>query len=185
MANKAQDTSGDHQDSSLRSESTSGLRIHNLYEPNTGSVQYIVADANSKMAIIIDPVLDMDTATFTLSTKSADGLLSIIQTNKYQIRYILETHAHADHITAASYLQNRLASIQGQDQKPLIGIGKRIVLVQERFAQRYHLSQDQYQNVFDKLFDDDEELQVGSFRIKILSLPGHTPDHIGYKIEGK
>lgn len=157
--------------------------VHSEFEPVTGTWQYIVADPTSSKAIIIDPVLNLDPATQTITTTTADLLLSAVTQRGYQVEMILETHAHADHLTAASYLQSRLSQIQ--DHRPLIGIGKRIKQVQKLFGQRYGIPENEYKNVFDTLFDDDETFKLGSLTGTAIHLPGHTPDHLGYKIGGQ
>lgn len=157
--------------------------IHDQYDQKTGSWQYVVADPSSRSAVIIDPVLDFDSATGTISTTNADQLLSLVKNHGYHVDMILETHAHADHMTAASYLQKRLSEEQGID-KPFIGIGKRITQVQEMFGQRYGVPAAEYEGVFDKLFDDDEVFNVGRLKAQAIHIPGHTPDHMGYKIGG-
>ena len=157
--------------------------VHDVFEHNTGTWQYVVADPSTSSAIIIDPVLDYNPTTRAITTNSADHLLSLVKEAKYHVTMILETHVHADHITAASYLQNRLAEIQAS--RPGIGIGKRIGLVQELFGERYGIAAEEYKGVFDKLFDDDEDFQIGQLRATAIHLPGHTPDHLGYKIGGK
>ncbi len=135
-------------------------------------------------AVIIDPVLDYSRETQTVTTKAADSLLFLIMFWGYKVEMILETHAHADHLTAASYLQSRLTLQQG-GLKPLIGIGKRIGQVQKMFGGRYGVSKEEYDGVFDKLFDDDETFEIGTLKAKAIHLPGHTPDHMGYQIGSK
>ena len=157
--------------------------IQSLFEQQTGTWQYVVADPSTKKAVIIDSVLDYDPATRTISTSTAEALLDNILEEGYSIEKILETHAHADHLTAASYLQHRLSQQQGF--KPPICIGKRIHQVQERFAARYGIAAEEYEGVFDHLFDDDEVFNIGQLTAKVIHLPGHTPDHIGYQIAGK
>lgn len=157
--------------------------IHDIFETATSTWQYIVADPSTRTAVIIDPVLDYDSATQTITTASADKLLSLIQKEGYKIDRILETHAHADHLTAASYLQSRLESMQ--DFKPPIGVGKRIEQVQKLFAQRYGIPKEEWSGVFDKLFEDDETFPIGELTATAIHLPGHTPDHLGYQIGGK
>lgn len=157
--------------------------IHAVFENKTGSWQYIVADPSTNKAVIIDPVLDFDSATATVSTQTADSLLALVREHSYQVDMLLETHAHADHMTAASYLRRRLA--REQDHQPLLGIGKRIRQVQDTFCERYGMSSKEYEGAFDKLFDDDESFKIGSRDASALHLPGHTPDHMGYKIGGK
>ncbi|KAH7133949.1 putative metallo-beta-lactamase domain protein [Dactylonectria macrodidyma] len=154
--------------------------VHDIFEPKTSTWQYIVADPSTLTAVIIDPVLDYDPATLVVATETADALLSLIEKNGYKIDWILETHAHADHLTSVSYLQKRLAEEQGN--KPRVGIGKRIQQVQELFGGKYGVPAEEYGRVFDKLFDDDEVFSIGKLSATAMHLPGHTPDHLGYKI---
>ncbi|KAJ5993826.1 hypothetical protein N7451_009550 [Penicillium sp. IBT 35674x] len=154
--------------------------IHPVFENVTGTWQYIVSDPSTRSAAIIDPVLDYDPVTQAITTDSANALLSLVKEKGYVIERILETHAHADHLTAASYLQKQLFQTQGY--KPPIGIGKRIEQVQTLFGQRYGIQSEEYDAVFDKLFEDDESFQIGDLIAKAIHLPGHTPDHLGYQI---
>lgn len=157
--------------------------IQSLFEEQTGTWQYVVADPSTKKAVIIDSVLDYDPKTHIISTETADALLSTIAENGYQVEKILETHAHADHLTAAAYLQHRLSQVQGA--KPPICIGHRIKQVQRLFANKYGILADEYEHVFDHLFEDDETFSIGRLTAKVIHLPGHTPDHIGYQIGGE
>ncbi|EAQ87221.1 hypothetical protein CHGG_03840 [Chaetomium globosum CBS 148.51] len=100
--------------------------VHTVFEPQTSTWQYVVADPSTKAAAIIDPVLNFDPARNAISTKSADDLLALIQQEGYTVEHLLETHVHADHLTAAKYLQARLAK---DGRKPGVGIGKRIAEV--------------------------------------------------------
>ncbi|KIW19703.1 hypothetical protein PV08_00277 [Exophiala spinifera] len=154
--------------------------IHPVFQDQTGTWQYVVADPRTKKAVIIDAVLDYDPSTQTASTSSADALLALVRDQGYEIDMILETHVHADHPTAAAYLRAKLSQEPGSS--PSIGIGKRINHVQELFAQRYGVPATEYEGVFDKLFDDDETFDIGSMSAQAIHLPGHTPDHLGYKI---
>ncbi|EFX01249.1 metallo-beta-lactamase superfamily protein [Grosmannia clavigera kw1407] len=154
--------------------------IHNVFEPVTGTWQYVVADPATLQAVIMDPVLDYDPVSQAVTTEAADALLAFVREKSYQICHILETHAHADHLTAASYLQSRLAEKQGH--KPRIGIGKRITQVQTLFGKRYGVPAEEYGAVFDTLFEDDETFAIGNLQAKAVHLPGHTPDHVGYMI---
>ncbi|KAJ4193839.1 hypothetical protein NW759_016544 [Fusarium solani] len=154
--------------------------VHDLFETVTGTWQYVVADPSTLTAVIIDPVLDYDPVTQAITTKTADLILSLVKDKGYKVERILETHAHADHITAAAYLQKRLTQSQGH--KPLIGIGKRIDQVQARFGKGYGVLAKEYECVFDKFFDDDETFDIGNLKAMAIHLPGHTPDHLGYKI---
>ncbi|KHN98346.1 metallo-beta-lactamase domain protein [Metarhizium album ARSEF 1941] len=157
------------------------IAIHDIHEPDTGTWQYVVADPSTMSAAVIDSVLDFEPASATITTQSADKLLALIRSKGYQVELILETHAHADHLTAAAYLQDRLEKSQGT--RPDIGIGKRIVEVQKRFGDRYGIKSAEYAKAFDRLLDDDAEFKIGNLTATVLHLPGHTPDHVGYKIQ--
>ena len=157
--------------------------IHSIFETKTGTWQYLVVDPSTLSAVIIDPVLDYDPVTQVISTSTADSLLSIVIKEKYRVTRILETHAHADHLTAAFYLQNKIARTQGH--RPPISIGKRIKQVQVLFGKKYGVEPVEYEGVFDKLFEDDETFNIGDMTATAIHLPGHTPDHLGYKIGGK
>lgn len=154
--------------------------VHPCYEPSTGSWQYVVACPSTKEALIIDPVLDFDPVSATISTASADALLALVAQQGYAVRYLLETHAHADHLTAAFYLQQQLLA-SGQS-RPAIGIGQRIRLVQNTFAAQYHVPVEELAAAFDTLLADGAQLAVGALAVAVLALPGHTPDHVGYRI---
>lgn len=154
--------------------------VHSMFEKKTGTWQYVVADPATKKAAIIDAVLDFDPNTRTISTATADHLLETIINYGYHVERILETHAHADHLTAASYLQYKLLQLQGG--RPPICIGKRIEQVQRRFAAKYNIPAEEYEGVFDRLLEDDESFALGNLTVNVMHLPGHTPDHIGYQI---
>jgi glyoxylase-like metal-dependent hydrolase (beta-lactamase superfamily II) len=154
--------------------------IYACFEAVTATWQYLVADPATRDAVVIDSVLDFNPTSSQISTTSADGLLDLISKHNLTITRILETHAHADHLTAANYLQQKLVS-QGSP-RPEICIGVRITEVQATFASKYQINASELANVFDKLFQDNEEFMIGEIRAKVLHLPGHTPDHVGYQI---
>lgn len=156
--------------------------VHSSFDKVTGSWQYVVADPATSIAAIIDPVLDFDPLTSRISTESADELIRVVNDNGYKIDLILETHAHADHMTAASYLQHRLGREHGRRAR--ICIGSRITQVQKMFGERYNIPAQDYEGSFDKLWQDDETFNIGNLTAKAIHLPGHTPDHLGYKIGG-
>ncbi|KAA8642067.1 hypothetical protein EYZ11_010646 [Aspergillus tanneri] len=154
--------------------------VHSFYEPTTGTWQYIVACPSTKDAAVIDPVLDFDPASLRISTASADSLFDFVTRKGYTIRYLLETHAHADHLTASFYLQQRL--LLSSKPRPPICIGHRIRTVQKTFGQKYGIPAEELDAAFDHLLEDGEEFSIGDVVASVLYLPGHTPDHIGYRI---
>lgn len=156
--------------------------VKSIYHAQTGTWQFIVSDPVTKHAVVIDPVLDFDPAKAAISTTTADDLLSLVRGEGYTVEKILETHVHADHLTAASYLQTRLSEQQGS--RPQICIGKRVAQVQDTFCPRYDIAKDEVHSVFDHLFQDDETFKIGNIEAKAIHLPGHTPDHLGYIIGG-
>ncbi|KAK4172920.1 putative Zn-dependent hydrolase [Triangularia setosa] len=152
--------------------------VHPVFETVTGTWQYIIADPSTLAAVIIDPVLDFEPARNAISTTTADSLLDIVAQNSYKVAYLLETHAHADHLSASRYLQLKLE----QPTNPETGIGKRIVQVQQTFAQKYGVEQSEFEDVFDLLWEDNQTFAIGNLEAKVVHLPGHTPDHVGYLI---
>lgn len=157
-------------------------KVHTLFEPTTGTWQYVVADHTTKEAVIIDSVLDYDKATGKITTQSADKILAVVADQGYAITRILETHAHADHLTASRYLQNMLAKRQPNRPPPQVCIGRRIRQVQETMSMIYNVPKSDLIDAFDHTFSDDETFPIGSVEARIIYLPGHTPDHIGYII---
>ena len=156
--------------------------VHSVFDPKTCSWQYVVACPKTKDAVIIDPVLDFEPTIFTITTQSADALLDIVRRNGYTITYLLETHAHADHLTAAYYIQGTLWA-QGHPHAPIC-IDENITIVQNIFAHKYNIPREELLNAFDHLFHADEQFRVGDMNCMALHLPGHTPDHGGYMFKG-
>lgn len=154
--------------------------VHTIFEQQTGTWQYIVACPNTRQAVIIDPVLNLSLTDFKITATSADELLAVAETNNYTVTRLLETHAHADHLTGAFYLQQRL--LTKNQPKALISTGHRIRQVQETFAAKYGVAQADLDQAFDHLFDDNETFPVGDLTAQVLHLPGHTPDHSGYRV---
>ena len=150
--------------------------VHAFHHESTGTFSYIVRDPGRASAAIIDPVLDYDPAAGRTSTDSADRLIAFIRENELQPAWILETHAHADHLTAAPYLQERLGG--------RIGIGRGITKVQATFRDILNLgdSLDPDGRQFDHLFDDDETFEIGRLKGCVIPTPGHTSDSVTYRI---
>ncbi|KAJ7725828.1 Metallo-hydrolase/oxidoreductase [Mycena maculata] len=156
------------------SQSPDSPTVYSFFERDTFTMQYIVSDPTTKDAALIDTVLDYDPASGTISTTTADEILAFIGKCGLNIKYILETHAHADHLSAARYYRNKF--------NVPVGVGKRISTVQEIFAPIYGLESSSFVDAFDLLFQDDESFQLGALNCRVIHLGGHTPDHVGYVI---
>ena len=151
-------------------------QIQAFFEVETFTYSYLVSDPQSKSCAIIDSVLDFDPASGNTTTKSADLIIAAIKEQNLQLEWILETHVHADHLSAAPYLK---AQVGGK-----IGIGAKITQVQEVFAEVFNtgssFAKDGSQ--FDQLFNDGDKFQLGQFQIQVMHTPGHTPACITYLI---
>ena len=151
-------------------------QIQAFFEVETFTYSYLVSDPQNKSCAIIDSVLDFDPASGNTSTKSADLMIAAIKEQNLQLEWILETHVHADHLSAAPYLK---AQVGGK-----IGIGAKITQVQEVFAEVFNtgssFAKDGSQ--FDQLFNDGDKFQLGQFQIQVMHTPGHTPACITYLI---
>jgi glyoxylase-like metal-dependent hydrolase (beta-lactamase superfamily II) len=149
--------------------------ISAFFDPATNTITYLVTDPQTRQAAVIDPVLDLDTATGTTSTTSADRLLAFAKTQGAHIVLSLETHAHADHLTAAAYIKAKTGAA--------VGIGAHIRKVQEIFAPIFGLTDLPPDGAdFDLLFEDGAHLALGALDIEVLYAPGHTPADATYKI---
>ena len=148
-----------------------------FFDEFTNTVTYVVTDRASKQTAIIDPVLDFDPNTGTLTSSSADQLIAFLDDNNLQLEWILETHAHADHITASNYLKEKRG---GQ-----IGIGEHIKKVQCTFNKTFNLTGELPcdGSQFDHLFEDGEVIYLGHIEIEVMHTPGHTPACVCYKVE--
>jgi len=149
--------------------------VEAFFDEATFTVTYVVADPASRHAAIIDPVLDFDAASARTSTASADRVIRFVRDNDLAVDWILETHVHADHLTAAPYLREHLGG--------KIAIGKNVTVVQETFKPVFDmkdLATDGTQ--FDRLFSDAEAFAVGGIDSRVIATPGHTPACITYVI---
>ena len=147
--------------------------IHPFHDPATGTVSYVVHDPATRAAAIIDPVLDYDAAAGRTATRSADALLARLRREGLTLQWILETHAHADHLSAAPYLREQAG---GQ-----IAIGERIRTVQDTFGRFFN--QPVTEDGFDRLLHDGDVLPLGDLHITALLVPGHTPADLAYQID--
>jgi glyoxylase-like metal-dependent hydrolase (beta-lactamase superfamily II) len=149
--------------------------IQAFFDEPTNTVSYLVADAATGRAAVIDPVLDYDHRTGKASTKSADAILEAAADGGFQIDWVLETHAHADHLSGAPYLKLRTGAN--------VGIGEHIRDVQKIFRPVFNATDLKGDgSEFDRLFREGERFSIGSIEVEVLHVPGHTPADIAYKI---
>jgi glyoxylase-like metal-dependent hydrolase (beta-lactamase superfamily II) len=150
-------------------------KIRPFYDQITGTLTYAVYDEVAGHAAIIDPVLDYDPKAGRTKTHSADQVIAYVREQRLTVDWILETHAHADHLSAARYLQNHLGG--------RIGIGEHISQVQTVFKNIFHLEENFATDgsQFDHLFTDNETFKVGHLTGHALFVPGHTPADMAYQ----
>ena len=149
-----------------------------FFDPKTCTVTYVVWDPSTRRAAVIDPVLDYDFKSGHTGTTSADQVLACVAEHALQVDWILETHAHADHLSGARYLQQRVGG--------KIAIGENIRVVQATFKQLYNLERSFLPDgsQFDHLFTDGETFMIGAVEATAMLVPGHTPADMAYLIDG-
>ncbi|QEL57278.1 MBL fold metallo-hydrolase [Chromobacterium paludis] len=153
------------------------VQIASFHDDATETICHVVYDQAGGHAAIVDPVLDFDSKSGRTAHRFADRLLAFLAEQSLTLQWILETHAHADHLSAAAYLKQRAGG--------RIGIGRRIGEVQAVFKRVFNLEAgfacDGSQ--FDQLFEDGDVFRIGQLEARVLALPGHTPADIGYQVE--
>jgi glyoxylase-like metal-dependent hydrolase (beta-lactamase superfamily II) len=152
------------------------MEIKAFYDARTFTVSYVVYDPASKDAVIIDPVLDYDPAASKVWTESVDQLVEFAKAQSLNVHYILETHAHADHLSGSQLLKKTFPQAQ-------VAIGERITVVQETFKKVFDLTDDFPTDgrQFDRLLKDGETVRAGSLAFDVIFTPGHTPACACYK----
>jgi glyoxylase-like metal-dependent hydrolase (beta-lactamase superfamily II) len=150
--------------------------VQAFFDPATWTVSYVVHSGEGSACAVIDSVLDYDPKSGRTRTGSASQVVDFIRAHGLRLQWILETHAHADHLSAAQYLREQLGG--------RIGIGARITAVQEVFANVFHLEPDfpTDGSQFDHLFGDDETFAIGELQARTIAVPGHTPACVAYSI---
>ncbi len=150
-------------------------QVHGMFDPTTWTVTYVVHNGHGSQCVVIDSVLDYDPKSGRIKYTSADKVIAYVHANSLQVQWILETHAHADHLSAAPYLRGNLGG--------KIGIGTNITTVQKFFKGVFNLEsffkQDKPQ--FDHLFQDGETISIGELSCKVMFVPGHTPACAAYR----
>lgn len=150
--------------------------VRSFFDEATFTVSHVVRDPSSKACAIIDSVLDYDAASARTSNASADALIDYVKSEGLEVQWLLETHAHADHLSAAPYLQERLG---GQ-----LAIGREILTVQEVFGKIFNEGTEFRRDgsQFDQLFNDGDRFRIGALDAVVLHVPGHTPACLAYVI---
>jgi glyoxylase-like metal-dependent hydrolase (beta-lactamase superfamily II) len=149
--------------------------IQAFFDEPTNTVSYLVSDPATRRAAVIDPVLDYDHRTGKASAKSADAILDVAAASNLTIEWVLETHAHADHLSGAPYVKLKTGA--------KVGIGEHIREVQKIFRPVFNATDVTGDgSEFDHLFKDGERFQLGSLEIEVLHVPRHTPADIAYKV---
>ncbi len=153
-----------------------GPRVKAFFDDNTFTVSYVVSEPEGGRAAVIDSVLDFDSKSARSSTRSADAIIAYVRAQSLSVDWILETHLHADHMTAAPYLKQQLGGRSG--------IGARITEVQKTFKALFNLGADFAADGsdFDHLFADGETFRIGALEARVLATPGHTPACVTYLI---
>lgn len=150
--------------------------VHGFFDPDTWTVTYVVQEPAGQACAIIDSVLDFDPKSGRTRTTSADKVVEFVRSQGLQVHWILETHAHADHLSAAPYLKAQLGG--------KTAMGAHITAVQKVFKGIFNLGPDFAVDgrQFDHLLSDGETLPLGSLGIRIVSVPGHTPACVAYQV---
>jgi glyoxylase-like metal-dependent hydrolase (beta-lactamase superfamily II) len=149
-----------------------------FFDGVTFTASYVVHDPESKHAAVIDSVLDFDPASGCTASSSADALVAYVEEEALTVDWLLETYAHADHLSAAPSIQARLGG--------KIAIGRNIITVQRAFGKLFNAGSDfvRDESDFDHLFDDGDTFQIGTVPVIALHVPGHTPADLAYVIGG-
>ncbi len=159
-----------------RAGSKPRAQVKSSFDEPTNLISYVVHDPASREAAIIDSVLNFDSASGRTSHASSDVIIDYVKSNNLAVRWVLETHAHADHLSAAPYLQSRLGG--------KLCIGRDIVAIQNVFGKIFNISDELSGDgsEFDCLFNDGDCFSIGNVEAMVLQVPGHTPADVAYVI---
>jgi glyoxylase-like metal-dependent hydrolase (beta-lactamase superfamily II) len=150
--------------------------VTGFFDEATNTVSYIVADPASNACAVVDSVLDYDLPSGRTSTASADRLIDALRDRKLTLEWILETHVHADHLSAAPYIQEKLGG--------KLGIGEKITVVQDTFGKIFNAGTEFQRDgsQFDQLFKDGDRFTIGTLEAYVMHTPGHTPACMTYVV---
>ena len=145
------------------------FKIKGFFDEETSTISYVVYDATSKKSAVIDSVLDFDFSSGTIDYHNAEKIISFIEKMKLDIEWLIETHVHADHLSASPYIQKKLGG--------KIGISEKISDIQNIFGKTFNAGTEFQRDgsQFDRLFKDNDEYKIGSIKCKVINTPGHTP----------
>ncbi|MDF1776163.1 MAG: MBL fold metallo-hydrolase [Rhizobiaceae bacterium] len=140
-----------------------------FFDPATNTISYVVKDPASQSCAVIDSVMDIDYAAGRITYDHADEIINYIQANDLKLEWIIETHVHADHLSAAPYIQSKLGG--------KIGIGEQILVVQDTFGKIFNEGTEFQRDgsQFDALFKDGDTYKIGNLEVFVIATPGHTP----------
>ena len=158
------------------SSTSQSPHVHGIFDPATWTVTYVIHAGPGTPAAIIDSVLDYDPKSGRTKTESADKVIEYVRANALEVEWILETHAHADHLSAAPYLRQTLGG--------KIGIGSQITNVQKMFKGIFNL-EPEFQtdgSQFNVLLKNEEVFKIGELIARVMSVPGHTPACVAYQV---
>ncbi len=145
------------------------LHIKGFFDDQTSTISYVVHDNIEKKCAVIDSVLDFDYSSGDIDYVNADKIISYVDQNKLNVEWLIETHVHADHLSASPYIQNKLGG--------MIGISEKISDIQNIFGKTFNAGTEFQRDgsQFDKLFKDNDEYKIGNINCKVINTPGHTP----------
>ncbi len=145
------------------------FKIKGFFDEETSTISYVVYDMTSKKCAVIDSVLDFDFSSGTIDYHNAEKIISFIEKMKLDLEWLIETHVHADHLSASPYIQKKLGG--------KIGISEKISDIQNIFGKTFNAGTEFQRDgsQFDRLFKDNDEYKIGSVKCKVINTPGHTP----------
>ena len=145
------------------------FKIKGFFDEETSTISYVIYDMTSKKCAVIDSVLDFDFSSGTIDYHNAEKIISFIEKIKLDLEWLIETHVHADHLSASPYIQKKLGG--------KIGISEKISDIQNIFGKTFNAGTEFQRDgsQFDRLFKDNDEYKIGSIKCKVINTPGHTP----------
>ncbi|MEM7299666.1 MAG: MBL fold metallo-hydrolase [Pseudomonadota bacterium] len=143
--------------------------VNAFFDDDSNTISYVVTDPETKACAAIDTVLDFDYASGRIAYDSADEIISYIKSEGLKLEWLIETHVHADHLSAAPYIQDKLGG--------KIGVGEKIILIQETFGKIFNEGTEFQRDgsQFDQLFEDGDTYRIGKLKAFAMATPGHTP----------